>query len=487
MRKILLSVIILIYALPVLSQSEFRISVDRIEWKNPNDKKVILEINFKITNISSVPGACEDLKGVWLYSSDAFYNSDIEFYDANRGILQVIKPGDNIICFISFKVPKTAGGLYMKFDEEHGGAEKFISESYNKSILDEAEHLFSNKQYLDAISEFKICIDNDPSQKNSLNLKIADCYEKIGDGYMVDYNNYKVSDNLESAILNYKLCLGKDFKRSSINDNIAKAYDELGDFQSSASNLPAALISYTSSLKYQKSATVNEKIAKIDKKNLEKEKLSQNQKEIQAKKKEYEDLVKPTTAFTFVAGIGYHINKNPSTNASFWNLQMEVPVKLYTQKKTMTPLNVFLNFDAGYSGFIGTENQLNKFLNIDDPSLVLNRVNSGPILGEYYLNGGIGLSLLSKTLKPMIAIYYGVYGQSSNFNLTSVSNPDIYYFERKLSELHIGQGFKIELSLKIGSSFIFGYSYNNYKIESNIYFLNNNYSAHYLNLGLSSF
>lgn len=87
----------------------------------------------------------------------------------------------------------------------------------------------------------------------------------------------------------------------------------------------------------------------------------------------------------------------------------------------------------------------------------------------------------------MLAIYYGIYGQNTSFNLVSVNDPNSFSFEKYLSEFHIGQGFKIELSLKIGSAFIIGYAYKNYKIESNLYFLNNKYDAHYFNIGLSSF
>ncbi|MBK7256068.1 MAG: hypothetical protein IPI04_19690 [Ignavibacteria bacterium] len=311
--------------------------------------------------------------------------------------------------------------------------------------------------------------------------------KKIADGLIVDFNIYRVSDNLEKAIKNYKLCLGYDSKRSSVNEKIARAYEELGDFQSNAANLGIAKYSYLSSLEYGKSTAVNNKITGIDNIAIKKEEQIKKQKEIKAKKEAYKNLIEPKTGFTLRPGIGYHSNKNASANAPFWNLEMDIPVKLYTQRKYESPLNVFLNFEAGYSGFIGTESELYKYLNVNNPVLTLKRSNSGPIIGETYLNCGVGVSILSESLKPMLAIYYGIYGQNTSFNLVSVNDPNSFSFEKYLSEFHIGQGFKIELSLKIGSAFIIGYAYKNYKIESNLYFLNNKYDAHYFNIGLSSF
>lgn len=480
MKKILLSIFLFINTLPVLSQPEFKIALDHIKWKNPADKTIVLEINLKITNISNTPGACEDLRGIWLYSSDAFYNYDIEFIEANKSILQVIKPGDHIFCYISFKVPKVANGLTLKFDEEHGGAEKFITDSYSKYELEDAEYSYTNKNYSDAIIKFKNCISIDASLRNDLYIKIADCYEKIGDKYLEEFNTYK-------AIENYKLCLNYDSKRSSVSEKIANLYNDLGDSEARISKLSAALILYKSSLEYNKSAVVSAKIDNINNKLLEGKNKAVEQKEIKIKWEEYDKLIKPTTGFTFLSGIGYHSNQNSSIGAPFWNLQMDVPIKLYTQKKLNSPINIFLNFEAGYSGFIGTESELFKYLGIKNNLFNLERNNDGPILGEYYLNGGIGISMLSQSLKPMLAIYYGVYGQSTSFDITSGNDYVTYYYKDNLSALHLGQGLDIELSLKIGSSFIVGYAFKSYNIESNIYFLKNNYTANYFNIGLSSF
>lgn len=487
MKIILFVTILLFNTLPLFSQSEFKIALDRIEWKNPVGNSVTLEINLKITNIGSISGPCENLKGIWLYSDDSFYNFDINIGDYSKKIFQIIKPGDFIYTYISFEVPKAAGGLYLKFNEENGGAEKFITDSYNNYLQSDAENSFEEKKYSNAIDKYILCSKNDLSQKNMFDLRIADCYEKIADGFIGDFNIYRVSDNLEKAIKNYKLCLGYDFKRSSVKEKISRAYEELGDFQRNASNLVNAKYSYLSSLEYGKSTAVNNKITGIDNIAIKKEEQIKKQKEIKAKKEAYKNLIEPQTGFTLRPGIGYHSNKSSSVNAPFWNLEMDIPVKLYTQKKYESPLNVFLNFEAGYSGFIGTESELYKYLNVNNPVLTLKRSNSGPIIGETYLNCGVGVSLLSESLKPMLAFYYGIYGQNTSFSLVSVNNPNSFSFEKYLSEFHIGQGFKIELSLKIGSAFIIGYAYKNYKIESNLYFLDNKYGAHYFNIGLSSF
>ncbi|MFZ1322241.1 MAG: hypothetical protein WAT71_11865 [Ignavibacteria bacterium] len=487
MRIILLSFISVIFSAPVLSQPEFKIALDHIEWKNPRGDKVTLEINLKISNIGNSEGACEDLIGIWLYSTDPFYKYDINFLDWNRKILQPISPGDFIYSFISFEVPKAAGGLYLKFREEYGGAEKSITDSYNQYIIDMAENYYSENKYSEAINEFNSSIKNDPSQKIKFELRIADCYEKIGGKYMDDYEIYKISDNLEKSIEEYKLCLKFDPKRSSVKEKIAKSYDMLGDLELKASNLSGAIIFYNSSLLYNNSQVINGKIKGINNQISGKKEKENEIKTTKLKWEEYDYLISPTVGFAFTSGVGYHSNKDVSKNNPFWNLQMNIPVKVYTEKKMKSPFNVFLNFETGYSGFIGSENDLSNYLNIDRTLLKLERNSQGPILSEYYFNGGIGVSILNVDFIPMIAIDYGVYGQSTFFDLTYLSSSNPILGSNNLSKAHIGQGVTIELSIKIGKSFFSGYSFKSYKIKSELAFLNNVYSAHYFSIGLTSF
>ncbi|MBK9334121.1 MAG: hypothetical protein IPM96_17365 [Ignavibacteria bacterium] len=178
MRTSLLLVLFFIYNLPVISQPEFKIAVESKEWKDPEINYVILEINLRITNVGDSKGACEDLSGIGLYSGDSFNNSLIVFKERSKGIFQEINVGDHINCFLSFKVPNTANGLTLKFSENHGGAEKFITNSYNNSLLEDAENYFANKLYTKAIENYNIYVSNEPSQKFNLILRIADCYEK---------------------------------------------------------------------------------------------------------------------------------------------------------------------------------------------------------------------------------------------------------------------------------------------------------------------
>ncbi|MFZ1322242.1 MAG: hypothetical protein WAT71_11870 [Ignavibacteria bacterium] len=272
MKIILSLIIILIYTLPLISQPEFKIAVESKKWKDPELNYVILEINLRITNVGVSKGACEDLNGIGLYSEDSFNNLLIVLEERSRGLFQEINAGDHIYCNLSFKVPKSANGLKLKFSDKHGGAEKFITNSYNNYIFEEAENYFTNKLYAKAIENYNIYISDEPSQKYSLNLRIADCYEKIGDKNIDDYDIYKSSDNLENAIENYKECLKYDSKRIVINKKIAIQYELLGDYQVSSSNLYAAVFYYNSSLEYSKSNLVRDKINNINNKILVKEK-----------------------------------------------------------------------------------------------------------------------------------------------------------------------------------------------------------------------
>ncbi|MBK9334122.1 MAG: hypothetical protein IPM96_17370 [Ignavibacteria bacterium] len=209
--------------------------------------------------------------------------------------------------------------------------------------------------------------------------------------------------------------------------------------------------------------------------------------ETKLKMDEYLFLIPPTITFLITFGIRYHSNKDLSEDNSFWNLQMDIPVKVYTQKKIDSHLNLFLNFEIGYSGFIGSENELSKYLNIDRAIFTLKRNSQAPILSVYYLNGGIGVSILKSDFIPMISVNYGVYGQSTLFDIAYVNSSTPYQYNSILSKAHIGQDLTLELSFKIGKFFNTGYTFKNYKINSNISFLNNKYSIHYNSFGFTSF
>lgn len=487
MKLILLFFVMIYFSVPAFSQPEFKIALDHIEWSNPAGNNVTLEINLKITNVSNTPGACEDLVGIWLYSSDEFYNYDIRIKDYSKKIFQIINPGDFIYSYITFEVPKAAGGLFLKFSKEYGGAEKFITDSYNEYVYSQAENYFQEKNYQKAIQEYLASIVNDPNQKNKFEFRIADCYELLGDNFMEDYYTYNVSDNLKKSIEDYKLCLSYNPKRSSVKDKIAKSYDMLGDIQTKTSDFSGAIISYNTSLLYNNSKVVNSKIESINAQLLEKKKMENEKKKTRQKMEEYKSLISPTTGFSTTAGIGYHSNNNNNSKyAPFGNLQLNIPVKVYTQKKMDSPLNVFLNFELGYSGFIGNENDLAGYLNIDKSTYTLEKNSQGPILNEYYINAGVGISILKVNFIPMLSVNYGVFGQSTFFDLFYTSS-SIKIQSNKLSKIHIGQGLTLELSFKLGKSFLLGYSFKNYKINSSLSFLDNKYSAHCIIIGFTSF
>jgi len=269
--KILLVLILVFYCeLDVLSQPEFKVAVDYFEWKYPTGNKVTLEVNLKISNIGNVQGSCEDIKNIELYSKDDFYKNDIELRERGTNIFMQIKAGDNIFSFLNFEVPKAAGGLYLKLNDGFGSNEKFITDSYNNYLLEQAEYYYYNKQYSDAIEKYQICIKNDPLQKNVISLKIADCYEYIGNKLLDDYYLYNINENLEKSLDNFKQSLFYDTKKPFIKDKIATIYDILGDSYAVSLNYSKAVNSYKLSLDYSYSSTVNGKLEKVNKQTINK-------------------------------------------------------------------------------------------------------------------------------------------------------------------------------------------------------------------------
>ena len=121
MKKLLLIVVLLMFSVVLRAQPEFKISIEGFYWGEPNYKDMVkLQINIKVKNVGNQAGKCEDLFGIWLYSSSEIYNSQIMITDAGDYLLKDIKPNDYIDGFITLEVPRGADNLELKFSEETG-------------------------------------------------------------------------------------------------------------------------------------------------------------------------------------------------------------------------------------------------------------------------------------------------------------------------------------------------------------------------------
>lgn len=470
------------------SQSEFKIGMENFRWAKPSGSFVTLEIYLKITNIGNESGKCEDLRGIWLFSTDNQYNYSVKIDDYGVNIWNVLKPGEYENSFLAFTVPKAAGGLTLKFSEERGGAEKFITDSYLNFIKDDADRVFLELNYNLAIEKYNTCITEDPTRKIYYEKKISDCYEFMADRSVEDYNNYLISDKLTESISAYESCLKYNINKQSVNLKIAKSYEMLGDISLNASNTSLALQYYSYSQKYNKSYSVSDKIKNIDNQLQQKKDKEKLQKEQKTRKSDINQLLEPTVGLNFKSGVGFSSNSKNNTSGSslpFWNIEMDLPIKVYTVNNIDFPFNIFINISAGYSGFIGDSSKMLNFFNLEKSQFNIKKNTNGTVLGNYYVNTGIGFALLSNSVTPMISFSYGGYGVHTNFSVLDASN--IEYFENELSKNHFGHGFMAEFAVKFGSTFNIGYTYQNYQIQSSLYFLNNRYESHSVKLGVTSF
>lgn len=493
-RKLLVLLLVLISG-ELYSQAEFKISVDDFYWGDAKDKgNANLQINIKVKNVGNETGVCEELYGIWLYSSSEIYNSQIKMTDAGSFLLTKVKPDNQISGFLTFSVPKDADDLELRFLEEYGGARKYITKSYIKSTAEntfekteklriEGDSYFNQKDYDLAIKKYVMCITYDQSRKIEFSKKICDCYTNIADGYMNDYKNSNYQGSIDKYIDNMNLALEYNKDNFDVKKKLAIYYEGTGDRKIKEGKNNDAINEYNNSLKYYESSTVRGKLKNVQ---YTEQKKKDSQQERISDLENYHKLIYPNTGVIFSAGIGNNINTKINTDGYFWHLNLDVPVKLATIMPPGPAFTFFLNFDAAYQGMIGSSKDVGKYFKVD--SLV--SLNNGPLVGEFYFSGGFGVGLLNKSVVPMFSVYYGLYGQHHGFELlNSQNNPSTLLINKEISKVLIGSGFKIELSIMIGKNpgFFIGYSFRDYNINSDLDFLDNRYSGNFINLGIINF
>jgi tetratricopeptide (TPR) repeat protein len=444
--------------------------------------------------VGNEAGVCEELRGIWLYSSSEIYNSQIVIVDYGSFMFNKIKPYDQISGYLTFSVPKDADDLELRFLEEYGGARKYITKSYNKSITEntfettekfrlEGDNYFSQKNYELAVKKYVMCITYDPTRKKEFNRKISDCYTLIAEDFYTEYKSSRFQGSLDKYLENMKLALEYDNTNYEAKKELATYYEESGDSKLKEGKNNDAINEYNNSLKYYESITVRGKLKNVQ---YTEQKKKDSQRERISDLELYRQLIYPNTGIIFTAGLGINTNTKVKTDGYFWNVQLGVPVKLATLKPPGPAITFFLNFDAAYQGMIGSAKDVGKYFKVD--SVV--SLNNGPLVGEFYFNGGFGVGLLNKSVTPMFTVYYGLYGQHHGFELSNtLSSQSISLKNKEISKVNIGSGFKIELSIMIGKNpgFFVAYCFRDYNLKSDLDFLDNRYSGHFINLGIINF
>jgi hypothetical protein len=497
MKLILLYTIIITY-INAYSQPEFKIKMDYFDWQNPRGDYVDIKITFKIKNIGNESGYCNEFFDINLFTSDINYSRSIEIIE--RSSRTYVKPNDYIFSFIIFKVNKNADNLTLKLSESYEGSEKFVTKSYYKHldsvkiadfdrVKEEAESLFRKGKYKDAATKYLQCILIDENKKNEINIKISSCYERNGDDIYKTITNNNIEIVINTTIDNYKMSFNYDNSKSYLKQKIARLYEELGDYYMSH-NYQKAESNYTESLIYYESKLVRDKIDRLN--NIKEKEIT---KELEIQKKEADldllnILIEPKTGVLFKGGLGQHNNSKYISNITFWNLELGIPVKLFTTHSVPVPLNGFLNFDLGYSGvFSSTSTELTNYFGLNNSSYSVEKDGESIPINEFYLNAGFGLSILNKYVTPLFCASIGLYTQSYAIKVKDINSSYITYFNDEFSKINIGFGYKFDIALKIGGKpgFYVGYTYKNYNINSKYSITSNNFNANYFSIGVINF
>lgn len=479
------------------SQPEFKISVDGFSWINSSvSGKINLQINLTIKNVGDKEGYCEDLYGIGLYSSDYQYNDKIKYINSGSYILENVKPGDYISSFLIFEVPKNADNLELKFHEDFGGASKFITKSYNKCFAEEttqktegekllADDYFREKKYDLAIKSYILCANYDPSRKNEFNKLVCDCYLTMANDEYNKFRNTGAFYYLDNYLGHLKNALTYDKTNSDVKYKIAIYYELKGDENKKNNLIVEAISDYEISLGYYSNYSVKEKMNKLI--SIERNKKSEIQERVY-NREEYEVIKLPNVGFSFKAGLSGQENNNvKNSNLFFWNLQFDLPIKLYTIPPPGPRFSFVLNFDIGYEGSIGGIKEIKKYLGVDS----ITSSNNGPLIGQLFINSGLGISFLNASVLPLISLNYGICYQHYGFERDNYGNYSILNdpLNNELSKGGLGYGYKIEFALLIwkNPSLSISYSFRSYNVKTDINFLNNKYNEHNFNIGVINF
>lgn len=230
-------IILIIYSVNSYSQPEFKVKIYDYLWLEIESNNYIdILIFFDVSNIGNEPDKCNELYNIKLASTDIKYKygSDIKFIKMSSAVEEVIKPGENNYVTMTFRVPKTADNLILYFTADAGGDYKFLSESFNKWLVnnkdykkftEEGQLSFSNGEYVKAIvNYYKALIIN---SKLELNFSLGNVWIMLG-----DYNN---------AINCYKKSLNENVDKSTVYNNLGYAFFEKEYYNDALDNFSLAV------------------------------------------------------------------------------------------------------------------------------------------------------------------------------------------------------------------------------------------------------
>ena len=219
------------------SQPEFKVKIYDYLWLEIESNNYIdIMIFFDVSNIGNESDKCNDLYNIKLASTDTKYKygSDIRFIKMSSAVEEIIKPGNNNYVTMTFRVPKSADNLVLYFTADAGGDYKFLSESFNKWLLNNKDHKkfteegqtsFSNGEYVKAIvNYYKALIIN---SKLELNFSLGNVWIMLG-----DYDN---------AINCYKKSLNERVDKSIVYNNLGYAYFEKEYYNDAIENFSLAV------------------------------------------------------------------------------------------------------------------------------------------------------------------------------------------------------------------------------------------------------
>ncbi|RPI15476.1 MAG: DUF4352 domain-containing protein [Ignavibacteriae bacterium] len=488
--KSIFILLFLLITVNLYSQPEFKISIENFIWEKPSSNQVYLTIYLKIQNIGNEKGWCEDLQGLYLDCSNSnyYFGSQITMSDYSNNIKNIIKPGGNVEAFVSFRTPRDADDLTLRFTEFYGGASKYITESYDKyyskfnnekfeSELNEADNYFYNKDYDNAILKYHSAnglayVDN--GLKEGIFEKLAVCYEIKGD-INVEKSNYlpAIEDYINSL---------KCIETKQVNEKIGKVYKILGDDMYSKGVDAEALNYYKSSLAYSDIPELrtrkNELEQKIKKK--EEEEIYNKQQKIL-----YDSIARPTFGLRLNPSLALaHFSGNnvSGTVKPFWGIAFSVTPKLYVE--TSTHFFSTLNFELGVSGMFGSFTDMSSFTEFYNFDTLKNELPfTPPSTTVISVNGGIGIGLLNYKVSPMLFVSYCYNSMNEVVSFYKKGT----YDQIDIDETYSSGGFKIALDFLFGRAIVIGYSFKQFQFSDKYNIFGGTYTFHSINLGYMYF
>lgn len=484
-EKIMKYSIVLIAAfvtVQTFAQAEFKITIDQFKWENPSGSKVDLTIFLTIKNVGNKSGWCEDLKGIYLDCSqyNYYFGTHLTTKDYSNNIVNDINPSGSVEAYITFTIPKDADDISLRFTEFYGGASRYITESYYKSLIKEKLNRFEmfvsegdlrmiQNYPEEAVTQYKAALDVDVNNnlKSDVRIKLSEAYYRIGEKYFDSKIWGLAIDNYNNA-----LTLSNN---TETRNRLGEVYQIIGDEKYSMGLKKEALTNYERSLLYKEDARIrirkNELSAEVQKKD-------KKHKKVRQENAQYQKLLNPKVGVRFGGGISFQTKNNGRSSAPFWSGNLGIISKLIVDKSSA--FNLSVNTELGVSGLI-TDNSNSNFIKYYNFPDSIERGETA-LSNEYSFNTGIVMGFMSESIMPLVSINFGIYALNLKYN--SYSSGSVSSSSSSVDALYWGFGPKIELGLVFGRKFYIGYSFKSYSISSSTKFIDGRYSGHNVGLGI---